>query len=239
MEVKLKSIVVSVAHYLRYARTKRIYAFFIAVLSMIIAIQGCKIKPEACFGYLQLERPDNSPLLTGLPIRFTNCSIEGELFLWSFGDGTYSSEKDPVHTYDSTGIYEVILEVRNHSRTTEYTQWLNIQNPTLADLLAGTWVASDFYEIRHYPNQMKDTLYFGFDTIKWVLQRDGKIITEGYPDNGEYTWSAQGNQLNVRGMLHEILFLNQNHLRVMYTDSVPGGLPLQPSTREVYVSFFK
>jgi hypothetical protein len=239
MEVIFKRIVLSISHHQRKNSRKGIVALFVIGLCMFLIIPGCKTRPEACFGYVQVERPKDSPLLTGLPIRFTNCSIEGELFLWSFGDGTFSSEKDPVHTYDSAGIYEVILEVRNHNRTTEYTQWLNIQNPTLTDLLTGTWVASEFYEIRHYPNQMNDTLYFGFDTIKWVLQREGKIITEGYPDDGEYTWSTEGNQLFVESMGYEILSLNKSHLRLMYADSVPGGLPIQPITRNIYVSFRK
>ncbi|MDT8357905.1 MAG: PKD domain-containing protein [Methanomicrobiaceae archaeon] len=32
---------------------------------------------------------------------------------WSFGDGTYSTEKDPVHVYSEPGIYSVMLQVTN------------------------------------------------------------------------------------------------------------------------------
>lgn len=30
-------------------------------------------------------------------------------FKWSFGDGTYSTERDPVHTYSSDGVFKVVL----------------------------------------------------------------------------------------------------------------------------------
>jgi PKD repeat protein len=32
---------------------------------------------------------------------------------WSFGDGTYSGEKDPVHIYEGGGVYTVSLQVSN------------------------------------------------------------------------------------------------------------------------------
>jgi PKD repeat protein len=34
-------------------------------------------------------------------------------YKWSFGDGTYSTEKNPVHTYKKAGKYTVSLTAKN------------------------------------------------------------------------------------------------------------------------------
>jgi gliding motility-associated-like protein len=34
---------------------------------------------------------------------------EGQTYLWDFGDGGYSVQKNPVHTYSETGVYDVAL----------------------------------------------------------------------------------------------------------------------------------
>ena len=44
-----------------------------------------------------------------LEVTFTNSSTDATIFAWSFGDGTTSTEKSPVHTYDDNGTYTVTL----------------------------------------------------------------------------------------------------------------------------------
>ncbi len=44
---------------------------------------------------------------------FTNTSIAGETYLWNFGDGTTSTDENPVHLYNVPGIYTVKLTVVN------------------------------------------------------------------------------------------------------------------------------
>jgi PKD repeat protein len=47
-----------------------------------------------------------------LPVQFT-LRVQGciDRCLWSFGDGTFSTERNPVHTYEQAGSYTVILTV--------------------------------------------------------------------------------------------------------------------------------
>jgi len=47
-----------------------------------------------------------------LPVQFT-LRVQGcvDSCLWSFGDGTFSRERNPVHTYEQAGDYTVILTV--------------------------------------------------------------------------------------------------------------------------------
>jgi beta propeller repeat protein len=52
----------------------------------------------------------------GLGIRFTDTSLTNQThfrWLWEFGDGTNSTEKNPVHAYSSDGSYNVSLTVAN------------------------------------------------------------------------------------------------------------------------------
>lgn len=47
----------------------------------------------------------------GIPftVDFTNNSINAQTFLWDFGDGNFSDEENPQHTYLESGNYEIIL----------------------------------------------------------------------------------------------------------------------------------
>jgi PKD repeat protein len=49
-----------------------------------------------------------------LPVKFTDNS-QGQVtsWQWDFGDGKASNEKDPVHTYWTAGVYNVVLTVSN------------------------------------------------------------------------------------------------------------------------------
>lgn len=48
-----------------------------------------------------------------LEVRFENLSKNAKTFLWDFGDGTTSTESDPVHSYPQAGYYDVRLTVAN------------------------------------------------------------------------------------------------------------------------------
>ncbi len=54
-----------------------------------------------------------SPLL----VDFTNTSINGTNYVWSFGDGDSSLTTDPSHVFDPKGEYTVILTVSNGNCT--------------------------------------------------------------------------------------------------------------------------
>ncbi|MEM1120845.1 MAG: PKD domain-containing protein, partial [Bacteroidota bacterium] len=63
----------------------------------------------------------------GLNATFTdNTTNEPLSYLWKFGDGTTSTETDPVHQYPDTGSYEVCLIVSNACDTDSTCQMVNI-----------------------------------------------------------------------------------------------------------------
>jgi PKD repeat protein len=63
-------------------------------------------------------------------IRFTNSSENAESFSWDFGDGTKSTEKDPVKTYAAAGNYTVTLKAVGPGGTGNYSTDLTIIDPS-------------------------------------------------------------------------------------------------------------
>jgi PKD repeat protein len=62
-----------------------------------------------------------------LSIRFTDLSYyEPSEWGWDFGDGIFSDEVNPVHTYPQDGIYEVCLSVANNYGINTYCRTLQI-----------------------------------------------------------------------------------------------------------------
>lgn len=81
---------------------------FSAVLIAIFAftITSCKKeapKPKASFTYTggEVQAPAE--------VKFTNTSTDATSYTWSFGDGTTSTEQNPVKTYQEKGNYTVSL----------------------------------------------------------------------------------------------------------------------------------
>lgn len=48
-----------------------------------------------------------------LSVSFTSTSTNAESWYWGFGDGIYSTEQNPVHTYAASGDYTVTLKVNS------------------------------------------------------------------------------------------------------------------------------
>ncbi|HDO27801.1 MAG TPA: PKD domain-containing protein [Bacteroidetes bacterium] len=71
-----------------------------------------------CFAFFSWE-PDSADLQT---IQFFNFS-EGNFttWEWDFGDGTTSTEFDPVHHYENAGVYQVCLSISDSSGSCQDT----------------------------------------------------------------------------------------------------------------------
>jgi PKD repeat protein len=74
--------------------------------------------------------PDTSGC-SPLKVQFVNNSINGESYLWDFGDKVYSTAQKPSHTYYTPGNYIVTLTVTNVSGQSVHTAIIKVyQNPT-------------------------------------------------------------------------------------------------------------
>lgn len=85
--------------------------------------------PVSGFDFEQIEED-------GL-FQFLNNSLDGENFHWSFGDGNFSTEIDPIHRYEEPGTFEVILAADNvcgSDSTHKEVEFSGVATIDLADL---------------------------------------------------------------------------------------------------------
>jgi PKD repeat protein len=66
----------------------------------------------------------------GNTYQFQNQSHRAETYLWDFGDGSLSTDENPVHTYAESGDYEVTLMCSNLCFDTATTVLLNVGTVT-------------------------------------------------------------------------------------------------------------
>ncbi len=64
-----------------------------------------------------------------LDVQFNDLSENTEDRYWNFGDGTGSTEMDPIHTYSIAGTYYVNLTVSNENGTASKTATINVLTP--------------------------------------------------------------------------------------------------------------
>jgi len=65
------------------------------------------------------------------PVAFTNTSVDGAGYLWDFGDGTTSSEAEPMHTYTAGGTYTVSLTLTTGTCTDVTSRTVAVSAPAL------------------------------------------------------------------------------------------------------------
>ena len=91
------------------------------------------MEPAAAF----TATPENGKV--PMAVKFIDRS-EGQVesWQWSFGDGERSTEKDPVHTYLTAGVYNVILTVSNEYGSSDTTKpgFITVVGPLLSKFTA-------------------------------------------------------------------------------------------------------
>ena len=131
---------------------------------------------------------------TSLSVTFHDISTGAPTaWKWSFGDGTYSTQQNPVHKYSEAGIYSVTLTVSNKAGSDTMTKHSYIDVKTAPVKLAAAFSAS--------PTSGKAPLKVGFtdrstgspSSWKWSFG-DGTYSTQKNPAHtynkaGKYTVS--------------------------------------------------
>lgn len=91
--------------------------------------------------------------VNGYSVTFTSEVTNAVSYLWDFGDDGTSTETDPVHTYEQSGLYTVTLTVKGDGGQAVATEEVEIF-ASVEELLTGgpeatngkTWVLSRGYE---------------------------------------------------------------------------------------------
>ncbi|MBK8956126.1 MAG: S8 family serine peptidase [Saprospiraceae bacterium] len=113
-------------------------------------------------------------IVSGRTVQFKNNSINGETYLWTFGDGQTSTEKDPVHEYDSAKVYRVKLTVVNPCGTYNRTVEVDLT-------LTATNDPATLSFIKVFPNPVEDVL--NITSAKMIeniciFDMNGKMLNE-------------------------------------------------------------
>jgi lysyl endopeptidase len=93
-------------------------------------------------------------------IQFINNSENADEFYWSFGDGNFSTEFAPIHTYNSVGKYLVTLIGFNGSCTA-----LDSLDIEVIDLMINTEDFTNTASFRAYPNPTSGFIFIEFTNI--------------------------------------------------------------------------
>lgn len=72
----------------------------------------------------------------GFTVNFTNQTVNGNTYLWNFGDGATSTQFSPSHTYAAPGTYTVRLTATNQCGTRFLQKTVTIVNPLTAGFTA-------------------------------------------------------------------------------------------------------
>lgn len=112
----------------------------------------------------------------GLEVQFTNLSTREEEVTWFFGDGSSSTDSDPVHTYTVAGPYEVMLVAAN--ACTSDTAFVTVlEGPAgLNDLPASDIHISDD-GLTLTITAIAKPIYYEIHTIDGKKILSGKILT--------------------------------------------------------------
>mgnify|MGYP003775021531 CR=1 FL=1 len=163
--------------------------------------------------YSIVETPPYIYEPTGNTLHFVNNTGAGAWsYLWDFGDGTTSTEMNPVHTYNDLGDYDVMLTVYNELCASSVVRTVSIL--PRAPIASFNEIASGCSPLVIAPvNTSQETQYPG-TTYLWDFG-DGSYSTA---ENPEYTYHTDG------------IF------RVELTVTGPGGVSSYSQVVESYAS---
>lgn len=80
-----------------------------------------------------------------LEVTFTNNSVGADSYEWNFGDGSTSTDENPVYTYSTTGTYTVALTATAGSNSTSYEEEIVITSTDISNIIPAK-------AITHWPN---------------------------------------------------------------------------------------
>jgi PKD repeat protein len=132
-------------------------------------------------------KPDTSGC-SPLTVQFINTSLYSEVFTWNFGDGTFSNEENPVHTYYVPGTYSVELTANNITGESVYTGIVKVYQSPAAIFTAYPTNVENIEQTVNFYN------YSHYDSLNLWRFGDGQISTEENPyhkygNPGSYTVS--------------------------------------------------
>lgn len=138
--------------------------YLLAVITGMLFMASCGSEPPIpCFEYAVTNSYDNE-------VVFKNCSEYSESYEWDFGDGSTSSEFEPLHNFPNSGSFQVKLVAHGEKKSAEITKDVEILSPLW--ITGETTIASTDYKKK----MIIKVMGFGLNKIKsiQVVQFTGK-----------------------------------------------------------------
>lgn len=122
--------------------------------------------------------------VNGLTVTFTNASTNANSYLWSFGDGSTSTDASPSHTYAADGVYEVTLTAINDCGETSVDgQFTLVTAPTAGFSTAVTKGCSPF-EVQFSNESSENAVSFAWEFpggSPAVSNEENPVVTYSLP----------------------------------------------------------
>ena len=118
-------------------------------------------------------------------ISFINLAEDAITFEWDFGDGTISNESNPIHIYDSTGVFTVTLTASNECGQVITSKSLAVTSTGLEEL-----GLLENFSVSPNPFQNQAVIYYQFKQLEGegvlrIYNVLGKIIYQREIDQKE------------------------------------------------------
>lgn len=98
-------------------------SFLLPVLAALL-LASCAVKPTASFTV------PTQKFVAPVEVSFANTTkFKDATYLWDFGDGTTSTEANPVHRYTQSGNHAVVLKATKGSKTVITKQMIQVTAP--------------------------------------------------------------------------------------------------------------
>jgi gliding motility-associated-like protein len=152
-----------------------------------------------------------------VPITFTNTSLNGDFYEWSFGDGFTSSEQNPTHIYQADGVFRITLRAFSKNGCSNAIT----QGDLIIKKNTSTFVPNAFS-----PNGdgINDELAIGVTNLKkYSIQIYNRLGTQVFfTDNIFENWKGtfKGNELPVGVYYYIISGLDLSDTMVKYSGSI-------------------
>ncbi|MEM5564977.1 PKD domain-containing protein [Psychroserpens sp. AS72] len=100
-------------------------------------------------------------------VSFTNTSSNATNYAWDFGDGSTSTDENPMHTYSENGDYDVVFTVTACGVSHTYSETISVNSLSLNE--------HELSELKMFPNPAQNLISFSgfnFENIKSISLYD-------------------------------------------------------------------
>jgi gliding motility-associated-like protein len=152
-----------------------------------------------------------NPAQENRPTQFTNTSIGAVSYLWRFGDGESSTETNPLHQYNATGLFNACLYATNEAGCLD-----SICQNVPALILPVLDVPNAFTPGRFGNNSEVRVQGFGIGTMTWtIFNRWGQVVFK--TNNRRAGWDGTFNgvlqPMDVYTYTLDVIFTDGKKLR--------------------------